>query len=132
VTPTADAQPASQGQYPLSSVFKSSPWQRVGRATLHTETYQCGYFFANFRRPPEDWTYEYFQKDGRTIPSGLLTLPEGLMRSCNPYFWHIGLDLFNLGETKDVSEMARGFGWAPTGVVGLEENPGRSPTRPTR
>jgi penicillin-binding protein 2 len=50
------------------------------------------------------------------------------MRSCNPFFWHIGLDLFNLGETKDVSEMARGFGLGrPTGVVGLEEEPGQIP-----
>jgi penicillin-binding protein 2 len=55
------------------------------------------------------------------------------MRSCNPYFWHIGLDLFNLGETKSVSEMARGFGLGRlTGVVGLEEEVGQAPDPATQ
>lgn len=48
------------------------------------------------------------------------------MRSCNPFFWHIGLTLYNRGETNAVSEMARGFGLGlATGVEGLDEAEGQ-------
>ena len=46
---------------------------------------------------PHDWTYDHYLEDGKTQPSGRLTLTEGLMRSCNPWFMHIGVDFYNRG-----------------------------------
>jgi penicillin-binding protein 2 len=87
-----------------------------GRYTPDTQ-YQCEYVFDELEGFPRyDWTYDHFQEDGVTQPSGLLSLSQGLMRSCNPFFWHIGLDLFDQGMTTAISDMSRGFGLgSPTG-----------------
>jgi penicillin-binding protein 2 len=122
---------ATQGLYPLGSVFKiitMSAALESGQFSPET-TYQCGYFFEEIPGVVlNDWTYDHYLEDGKTIPSGLLTLPEGLIRSCNPFFWHLGLSLYDAGYTTNVSDMARGFGLGSlTGIGVVEEETGQVP-----
>jgi penicillin-binding protein 2 len=57
--------------------------------------------------------------------SGNLILIDGLMRSCNPWFYQIGHILYNNGHETAIADMARGFGLgSPTGLVQLPEASG--------
>jgi penicillin-binding protein 2 len=132
---------ASQGQYPLGSVFKIITMSAALESGLWKKdtTYDCQYEFDGLHLPSgplHDWTWQHCQNalaagdfcnDSATLPSGLLTLQEGLMRSCNPYFWSIGLDLFaNWQRGGDIAKMAQGFGLGSnTGIEVIEENPGQ-------
>jgi penicillin-binding protein 2 len=128
---------ATQGQYPLGSVFKVITFSAGLESGLYLPetTYDCQYEFTEIPGAPKyDWTWDHCQTRVRnglfcntsdSQPSGLLTLSEGLMRSCNPYFWHIGLDLYNNNRGGDITAMAQGFGLgALTGIKGVEEEPG--------
>ncbi len=116
---------ATQGQYALGSVFKLVTMGGALQSGLYTpdSTYTCdGYFRELPGLTLEDWTVA----KGKP-PHGTLNLVEGLQHSCNPFFWHIGLDLFN-HDPWIVPNMARGYGLGKlTGIGVIEEEPGFIP-----
>jgi penicillin-binding protein 2 len=128
---------AAQGVYPLGSVFKIIAMSAALESGLYLPqtTYDCQYDFTELNGIVlHDWTWEFCQnrlQQGKqcdtasTTPSGLITLQQGLMRSCDPYFWHISVDLFNNNRAGDIANMARAFGLgSPTGIDDIAEASG--------
>jgi penicillin-binding protein 2 len=102
---------ATQGQYPPGSIFKTITLSAALESGIYSpeSSLFCGHTWQNWDGPPlDDWTLE------KDLPaSGELTLLEGLMRSCNPWFYEIGLTLYNWQEkdfTTIVADIARGYG----------------------
>jgi cell division protein FtsI/penicillin-binding protein 2 len=101
---------ATMGQYPLGSVFKIISMSAALESGIDTaaSTLDCQQSWTSPELPGAvltDWTLEY------GVPaSGKLTLPEGLMRSCDPWFYQIGLDLYDKEGPGYLAKMARGFG----------------------
>ena len=126
---------AAQSKYPLGSVFKVITFS----AALESGTYKpdnpvldCPYHFTELPNVVmDDWTWSHYQNElaaGETTftkPSGPLDLSDALKRSCNPWFWHIGKDLYEQNRVTAIADMARGFGLgAPTGIDVIGEDPG--------
>jgi penicillin-binding protein 2 len=133
---------ATQGQYPLGSVFKIITMAAGLESGLFTPetSYYCGYDYTEIDGVVKhDWTWQRCEDEKRdngtdvcvganAQPSGDLTLPEGLMRSCNPWFYHIGYTLYNEGQGTLISDLARGFGLgSPTGIAQAAETEGLIP-----
>ncbi len=136
---------ATQGQYPLGSVFKIVTMAAALESGVFTpaSTLDCTYDFTEVPGVTlHDWTWQHCQDEKaangtdtcngiNSQPSGTLTLPQGLMRSCDPWFYHIGYTLFTQDDGKyknDISNMARAFGLGKaTGIEQVAEAEGTIP-----
>lgn len=129
---------AAQGQYPLGSVFKIITMAAGMESGLYIPetTFDCQYEWTKLPdRVRYDWTWQHCQdrlaaglecNTSDSTPSGVLTLSEGLMRSCNPFFWDIGYTLYQNNRPNDIANMARAFGLGQlTGIEQIAENPGQ-------
>lgn len=129
---------AAQGQYPLGSVFKIITMAAGMESGLVApdQTYDCQYEWTKL---PDlvrhDWTWQHCQdrlangqecNTSDSVPSGLLTVSESLMRSCNPFFWEVGYTLYYNDRPNDIANMARAFGLGQkTGIEQIEEESGQ-------
>jgi cell division protein FtsI/penicillin-binding protein 2 len=135
---------AAQGQYPLGSVFKIITMAAGMESGLfqRESTLDCQYDWTRLTDTVRhDWTWDHCQdrlqvgnecNTPDSTPSGVLTLPQGLMRSCNPFFWEIGYVLDQNNRKNDIANMARAFGLgSPTGIEQITEASGQILDPPT-
>ena len=119
---------ATNGQYPLGSVFKIVTMATALETGIYdqNDSIYCGHSIVVCGNELFDWTLEK-----ELPPSGDLTLPGGLMRSCNPWFYLIGEQLMLTGNPDALIEMARSFGLGKVTDVEITEQPGNIPAQVT-
>ncbi len=116
---------ATLGIYPLGSIFKIITMA----AALESEFYEpdtiynCGHYFTEL----PGWVGQDWRVEKELAAAGEITLMQGLELSCNPYFWHIGLDLYNKGLETALPDMARGFGLGQLTGIEIDEDTGLVP-----
>jgi len=107
--------------YPTGSVFKV--------VTMAAGLERGGYTPDSRLPCPPVWYGlgpAYPKRNWQSVDRGLLTLAQGLMASCNPVFYQIGLTLDRI-DPHILPDFARAFGFgAPTGI-GLPEAAGLVP-----
>ncbi len=121
---------AVQGLYPPGSTFKIITMAAALESGLFEPdtVYNCP---SQWTEVPglvlDDWTLEH------ELPaSGDLTLQGGLMRSCNPWFYHIGYTLYQNGLPDAISEMAVGFGLGQSTGIEIGDEAGTVPSSETK
>lgn len=113
---------ATQDAYAAGSVFKIVTFSASLTSKLFTpeSEYMCT---GKFEELGPSLTLTDWLEEGH----GKITLQEGLSGSCNPYFWHMGLNLHNFNP-QWLPDTARAFGLGQlTGIVQLDETPGVIP-----
>jgi penicillin-binding protein 2 len=113
---------ATQGTYPLGSVFKIVTMAAALEAGGYTpdSLYTCTGIWSELGPGA-------IKKDWLAGGHGTLNLVQGLARSCDPYFYHLGLDLSRT-SFDTVPQYARGFGLGQrTGIEGVSEAGGVVP-----
>jgi penicillin-binding protein 2 len=121
---------AVQGLYPPGSTFKIITMAAALESGLFQPdtVYDCPHQWTEVPGYTlDDWTLDHEQP-----ASGELTLQGGLMRSCNPWFYHIGYTLFQNGMPDAVSEMAVGFGLGQSTGIEIGDEAGTVPSSETK
>jgi cell division protein FtsI/penicillin-binding protein 2 len=81
----------------------------------------CGWTWNKLGLDLYDWTWAKGMAE-----SGNLNIQGGLMRSCNPWFYDIGYQLYDEGFTQMIADTARDFGLgSETGIEGVAEASGQ-------
>lgn len=115
---------STTGVYPLGSLFKPVTMAAALESGLfQADTiYNCGHFWDDLGITLYDWTWE------KELPAqGEISLVQALVRSCNPYFYEIGLTLFTNDLPDAITEMARGFGLGEEAGIEIDETDGQVP-----
>ncbi len=121
---------AVQGLYPAGSTFKIITMAAALESGLFEPdtVYNCPHQWTEVPGYTlDDWTLDHEQP-----ASGDLTLQEGLMRSCNPWFYHIGYTLFQNGMGEAISDMAVGFGLGQSTGIEIGDEAGTVPSPETK
>jgi penicillin-binding protein 2 len=116
---------ATHGKYPLGSVFKT--------ITMATGIESGLYEPQTIMNCPLEWNglqgitlYDWRFERGLAA-QGDISLIQALERSCNTYFYQMGLDLYDEGFHTAISDMARGFGLGESTGIEIGDEAGLIP-----